>query len=68
MRIMNQISLIWMIYICRANSNKRDLEAAVQNVLTDLLDADYDFWVQREASNTTTEETVQLYHKRYIIN
>ena len=62
--MMKQISLIWMIYICRANSNKRDLEEAVENVLTDLLEADYDFWVQREASNTTTEEIVQLYYER----
>ena len=62
--MMKQISFIWIIYICRANSNKRDLEAAVENVLTDLLEADYDFWVQREASNTSTEKIVQLYYER----
>ena len=53
-----------MIYICRANSNKKDLGAAVENVLKDLLDADYNFWVQREVSNKTTEEIVQHYYER----
>lgn len=62
--MMKQIALFWMIYICRANSNQKDLEAAVEKVLNDLLDADYNFWVQREVSNKTTEEIVQHYYER----
>lgn len=62
--MMKQITFIWIIYICRANSTKRELEAAVENVLTDLLNADYDFWDQREFANTTTEEIVKLYYER----
>ena len=61
---MKQIAFLWMIYICRANSNQKDLEAVVEKVLNDLLDADYNFWVQREVSNKTTEEIVQHYYER----
>ena len=62
--MMKQIAFFWMMYICRANSNKKDLEAAVENVLKDLWDADYNFWVQRKVSNKTTEEIVQHYYER----
>ena len=65
-RMMNQIAVIWIIFICGATSNKSDLEAAVENVLENLVNADDDFWLHREVFNsTTTEEFTHLYYERY---
>ena len=64
--MMNQIAVIWIIFICGATSNKSDLEAAVENVLENLVNADDDFWLHREVFNsTTTEEFTHLYYERY---
>ena len=62
---MNQVAVIWIIFICGATSNKSDLEAAVENVLEILVNADYDFWLHREVFNSTTEECTHLYYERY---
>ena len=64
-RMMNQIAVIWIIFICGVTSNKSDLEAAVENVLEILVNADYDFWLHREVFNSTSEECTHLYYERY---